>query len=94
MNKEKSKQQAEGLRELAELHLELGEGEKITGQHLFNELRDRNYEIDHIESDIKNYFSEKQTGLKQTYELKKGDETYELHVQKQKGMMQEYWFEE
>lgn len=94
MAQKKVRETEEDLRDLAELHLEIGDGEEITGQHLFNVLRDRDYEIDHVDSEVENYFSDKETGLQQTYELTKGDATYELHVRKEEGRMKDYWFEE
>ena len=82
------------LRELAGIHLEVGEAEKVTNQQLFNHLRDEGYDIEHADSEIENYFSEKDTGLKQRYELEKNGESYELHIEKQRGRMKDYWFTE
>lgn len=93
MTQEQKNHESEGLRELAELHLEIGDGEKVTGQRLFNSLRDIGYEISHVDSEVKNYFSDQETGLEQEYELRNGDETYKLHIRKQNARMQKYWFD-
>ncbi|MFB6115679.1 MAG: hypothetical protein ABEK04_05355 [Candidatus Nanohalobium sp.] len=93
MPEEKRLDTKQGLKELAEAHLELGSAERITGQQLFNYLREEGYSIEHVDSETENYFSDKDTGLKQVYEVGKEGETYELHVEKEKGRLENYWFE-
>lgn len=82
------------LQDLAKTHLEIGDGRTATHQQLFNYLQEEGYEIENTGHEVENFFSEKETGLKQTYELERDGKTYELHIRKEGGRMQKYWFEE
>lgn len=94
MPKEKRQQQKkQGLQELAKTHLEIGDGRSATHQQLSSYLQEHGYEIENTGQEVNDFFSEKPTSLKQTYEIEKNGEAYELHIRKENGRMQEYWFE-